>query len=87
MIIYLEETLNLMSNGRLKEVENLVKSGEVKTTEKGTKYLLIDPSKGDKKQELWQPKENIQGLEKKKSLMNAPKENVSGKDQILKKNQ
>ena len=49
MIIYLEETLNLMSNGRLKEVENLVKSGEVKTTEKGTKYLLIDPSKGDKK--------------------------------------
>ena len=39
MLIYLEETLKILANGKLRETEALVKSGEIKTTEQGTKYL------------------------------------------------
>ena len=39
-VIYMQETLHLMSNGRAREVENLVSSGQVKQTESGINYLL-----------------------------------------------
>ena len=40
-IIYMEQTLNLMSHGRAREVDNLVKSGQVKQTQQGINYLVI----------------------------------------------
>lgn len=39
-VIYMQETLTLMSNGRAREVENLISSGQVKQTENGINYLL-----------------------------------------------
>jgi hypothetical protein len=39
-VIYMQETLHLISNGRAREVENLIASGEVKQTEEGINYLL-----------------------------------------------
>jgi hypothetical protein len=39
-VIYMQETLQFMANGRTREVENLIASGEVKQTEEGINYLL-----------------------------------------------
>ena len=39
MIIYMEQTLNLLAQKDLKETENLVKQGEIKQVEDGVKYL------------------------------------------------
>ena len=39
-VIYMQQTLNLMSYGRAKEVEDLIASGEIKKTEQGIIYLL-----------------------------------------------
>ena len=42
MIIYLESTINLLiSSGEEEKVEGLIKSGQVKETESGIKYLKI----------------------------------------------
>ena len=38
-VIYMEQTLNLLAQKNLKETEKLVKQGEIKQTESGTKYL------------------------------------------------
>lgn len=40
-VIYMEQTLNLLAQKDLEKTENLVKSGEIKQTEEGTKYLKI----------------------------------------------
>ena len=39
-VVYMQETLTLMSNGRAREVEDLISSGQVKQTESGINYLL-----------------------------------------------
>lgn len=36
----MQETLTIMSNGRAREVEDLISSGQVKQTESGINYLL-----------------------------------------------
>ena len=41
MLIYMESTLNILAQKDLKGTENLVKLGEIKQTESGTKYLKI----------------------------------------------
>ena len=42
MVIYLEPTINfLISSGKKEIVEELIKSGQVKETESGIKYLKI----------------------------------------------
>jgi hypothetical protein len=46
-VIYMQETLQLMSNGRAKEVEELISSGEVKKSEQGVNYLLTIEEDGD----------------------------------------
>jgi hypothetical protein len=46
-VIYMQETLQLMSNGRAKEVEELISSGEVKKSEQGVNYLLTIVEDGD----------------------------------------
>ena len=44
-IIYLESTINLLiSSGEKEKVEELIKSGQVKETESGIKYLKISAS-------------------------------------------
>ena len=45
MIIYLENTINLLiSSGEKEKVEELIKSGQVKETELGIKYLKVSAS-------------------------------------------
>ena len=39
-VIYMQQTLQLMSNGRAKETELLIASGQVKQTQDGVNYLL-----------------------------------------------
>ncbi len=39
-VIYMQQTLHLMSNGKAKEVEILIASGEVKKLEEGINYLV-----------------------------------------------
>jgi len=39
-VIYMQETIQLMSHGRAREVEELIASGIVKQTEEGINYLL-----------------------------------------------
>ena len=39
-VIYMQDTLTLMANGRAREVEDLISSGQVKQTESGINYLL-----------------------------------------------
>ena len=46
-VIYMEQTLQLMSHGRAKEVEILIASGEVKKSEQGVNYLLTIVEDGD----------------------------------------
>lgn len=46
-VIYMQETLTLMSNGRAREVEDLISSGQVKQTENGINYLLTIEEDGD----------------------------------------
>ena len=46
-VIYMQETLQLMSHGRAKEVEELISSGEVKKSEQGVNYLLTIEEDGD----------------------------------------
>ena len=41
-VVYMQETLQLMSNGRAKETEILIASGEVKRSEQGHNYLVIN---------------------------------------------
>ena len=42
MIIYLENTINLLiSSGEKEKVEELIKSGQVRETESGIKYLKV----------------------------------------------
>lgn len=41
VVIYMEQTLNLLAQKNLKETEKLVKQGEIKQTESETKYLKI----------------------------------------------
>ena len=38
-VIYMEQTLNLLAQKDLEKTEKLVKQGEIKQTESGTKYL------------------------------------------------
>ena len=41
-IIYMEDTITLMGNdGKISEVQQLVKAGEVKTLESGYRYIII----------------------------------------------
>ena len=42
MILYLEETINILVQKDLEETNKLVAKGEVKTTETGIKYLKIE---------------------------------------------
>jgi hypothetical protein len=42
MVIYMEATLNLFAQTNLEKTEKLVKQGEIKQIESGTKYLKID---------------------------------------------
>ena len=45
MIICLESTINLLiSSGEKEKVEELIKSGQVKETESGIKYLKVSAS-------------------------------------------
>ena len=45
MVIYLESTINLLiSSGEKEKVEELIKSGQVKETELGIKYLKVSAS-------------------------------------------
>ena len=37
----MQETIQLISHGRAKEVERLISSGEVKQSQEGISYLLI----------------------------------------------
>lgn len=46
-VIYMERTLQLMSHGRVREVEELIASGEVKKSEEGINYLLTIQEDGD----------------------------------------
>ena len=46
-VIYMERTIQLMSNGRAKETEILIASGEVKKSEQGVNYLLTIVEDGD----------------------------------------
>ena len=46
-VVYMQETLQLMSNGRAKETEILIASGEVKKSEQGVNYLLTIEEDGD----------------------------------------
>lgn len=39
-VIYMQQTLQLMSNGRAKETEILIASGQVKQTQDGINYLV-----------------------------------------------
>ena len=39
-VIYMQETLQLMSHGRARGVEELIASGIIKQTEEGINYLL-----------------------------------------------
>jgi hypothetical protein len=41
MVIYMEATLNLFAQTNLEKTEKLVKLGEIKQTESGTKYLKL----------------------------------------------
>jgi hypothetical protein len=43
----MQQTLTLMSNGRAREVENLISSGQVKQTQDGINYLLTIIEDGD----------------------------------------
>ena len=40
-VIYMEQILNLFAKVNLEKIEKLVKQGEIKQTEDGTKYLKI----------------------------------------------
>lgn len=40
-VIYMEQTLNLLAQKAFEETQKLVKQGEIKQTESGTKYLKI----------------------------------------------
>jgi hypothetical protein len=39
-VIYMEQTIQLMSHGRAQEIEELISSGEVNKTQEGINYLL-----------------------------------------------
>lgn len=39
--IYMQQTLTMMANGKAREVDELIASGEVKQTQDGINYLLI----------------------------------------------
>jgi hypothetical protein len=39
-VIYMQQTLQLMANGRAREVENLIASGEIKHTQESINYLV-----------------------------------------------
>lgn len=39
-VIYMQQTLQLMTNGRAREVENLISSGEIKQTQQDNNYLV-----------------------------------------------
>ena len=39
-VIYMQETIQLMSKGNAQYIEDLIKSGMVKQTEEGINYLL-----------------------------------------------
>ncbi|CAB4125370.1 hypothetical protein UFOVP54_122 [uncultured Caudovirales phage] len=53
-VIYMQQTLHLMSNGRAKETEILISSGQVKQTQDGINYLLtiIDDGNSIVQQEI-----------------------------------
>lgn len=40
-VIYMEQTLNLISHGRAREIEELIASGQVNQTQEGINYLVI----------------------------------------------
>ena len=46
-VIYMQQTLNLMSYGRAKEIEDLIASGQIKKTEQELIYLLTIIEDGD----------------------------------------
>ena len=46
-VIYMQQTLQLMSNGRAKETDILIASGQVKQTQDGINYLLTIKQDGD----------------------------------------
>ena len=46
-VIYMQQTLHLMSHGRAKEVEELIASGEIKKTQQEIIYLLTIVEDGD----------------------------------------
>lgn len=39
-VIYMQDTIQLMSHGNAQGIEDLISSGEVKKTEQGINYLL-----------------------------------------------
>ena len=39
--IYMQQTLTIMANGKAREVDELIASGQVKQTQDGINYLLI----------------------------------------------
>ena len=46
--IYMQQTLQLMSNGRYREVEELIASGEIKQIQQGINYLVISTQDEDR---------------------------------------
>jgi len=46
--IYMQQTLQLMSNGRYREVEELIASGKIKQIEQGSNYLVITTEDEDR---------------------------------------
>lgn len=40
-VIYMQQTLQLMANGKAREVENLISSGEIKQTQESINYLVV----------------------------------------------
>jgi len=39
-VIYMQQTIQLMSHGNARQVEDLISSGQIKQTQEGINYLL-----------------------------------------------
>lgn len=46
-VLYMQDTIQLMSHGKAREVEDLISSGVLKQTQEGINYLLTIIEDGD----------------------------------------
>lgn len=51
-VIYMQQTLNIMSHGRAREVEKIIASGQVKQTQDSINYLVIEDGDSTTQQEI-----------------------------------